>query len=441
MWNILTFMFSYLIPGLVILFALYLFIKERYLFSISFRNVFRNPRRSLITITAIAVGVIAIIVFGGYINSQFWGLRESTIRSQTGHFQIYKKGFNEFAVKKPYDYRLVDFKAVTELLQNDPIIGNAIEVIVPEVQFSGLISTGDNSTGFLGRGIDPDSDNIISSFDIMKNGMKLKGDEKGRAVLGAALATTLDAKIGDSLVLLVQTPTVGLNVLDVDIKGTSESFSTDYDKVLVKINITDAWDLMGEEYADKLTILLKKTNELDFVMKRIDQLIEENGLDIEYKTWKDLAQYYYSVVSLYEGIFSFVKWMICILIIIFISNTLFMSVMERVNETGTLRTIGTTKNLIIKSFIIESMIMGLMGGILGVVLAWLTGMGINSMNIPMPAPPGVSKELILSIRFDENTVPSVIFSLKLSLLTALAGSILPAMKSVKMGIAEALRHY
>jgi len=115
--------------------------------------------------------------------------------------------------------------------------------------------------------------------------------------------------------------------------------------------------------------------------------------------------------------------------------------MERVNETGTLRTIGTTKNLIIKSFIIESMIMGLMGGILGVALAWLTGMGINSMNIPMPAPPGVSKELILSIRFDENTVPSVIFSLKLSLLTALAGSILPAMKSVKMGIAEALRHY
>lgn len=420
---------------------IYLLVNDRYLLSISFRNVFRNPRRSLITILAVAVGVTAIIVFGGYINNQFWGLRESTIRSQTGHFQIYKKGYEEFAVKSPNEYRMENFREVEEILKKDSIIGEKIEVIVPEVTFSGLISTGNNSSSFLGRGIDPDSDNIMSSFDLMKTGIRLKSSDRGQAVIGHSLSEGLDVSAGDELILLVQTRNIGLNVLDIDIKGTTESFSIDYDKVIVKINISDAWDLMGEEYADKLTILLKNTRDLKIVSERLNQIMAETDINIEYKTWEDIAVYYKSVVNLYEGIFSFVKWMICILIVIFISNTLFMSVMERVGETGTLRTIGTKKIIIIKSFIIESIIMGTAGGVLGIVFSYITGNFINILGISIPAPPGVSQSIALSIRYDLHTLPSILFSINLSLLTACAGSVLPALKSVKMGIAEALRHY
>ena len=62
---------------------------------LAIRNVFRNRRRTLITVAAMAFGAAAIILFGGFVNFIYIGVRESTIRSQVGHIQLYRKGFSE----------------------------------------------------------------------------------------------------------------------------------------------------------------------------------------------------------------------------------------------------------------------------------------------------------------------------------------------------------
>ena len=105
--------------ALIVVYFIYIWIRNRYLLSVSFRNVFRNIRRSLITIIAISIGAISIIIFGGYINDMFYGLRESTIRSQIGHLQLYKKGFNDFGVVDPQKYKLHNFSEIIEVLQED----------------------------------------------------------------------------------------------------------------------------------------------------------------------------------------------------------------------------------------------------------------------------------------------------------------------------------
>ena len=61
---------------------------------LAIRNVFRNRRRTLITLSAMGLGAAAIIVFGGFVNYIYIGVRESTIRSQVGHIQLYRKGFS-----------------------------------------------------------------------------------------------------------------------------------------------------------------------------------------------------------------------------------------------------------------------------------------------------------------------------------------------------------
>ena len=61
---------------------------------LAIRNVFRNRRRTVITVAAMGFGAAAIIVFGGFVNSIYLGVRESTIRSQVGHIQLYRKGFS-----------------------------------------------------------------------------------------------------------------------------------------------------------------------------------------------------------------------------------------------------------------------------------------------------------------------------------------------------------
>jgi len=68
---------------------------------LALRNVFRNRRRTLITLAAMGFGAAAIIVFGGFVHSIYYGVRESTIRSQVGHIQIYRKGTPRRATSRP----------------------------------------------------------------------------------------------------------------------------------------------------------------------------------------------------------------------------------------------------------------------------------------------------------------------------------------------------
>lgn len=82
----------------VLLFLLCLALFDRYTPAIALRNVFRNVRRSTVTIIAIALGTAAVIVFGGFINDLYYGLRESTVRSQLGHLQLYREGFAEYGL-------------------------------------------------------------------------------------------------------------------------------------------------------------------------------------------------------------------------------------------------------------------------------------------------------------------------------------------------------
>src|SRR5213594_2738695 len=79
---------------------------------LAIRNVFRNRRRTLITVAAMGFGTAAIILFGGFVNSVYIGVRESTIRSQIGHIQLYRKGFSDKGNLAPFDYLIRDYAAL-----------------------------------------------------------------------------------------------------------------------------------------------------------------------------------------------------------------------------------------------------------------------------------------------------------------------------------------
>src|SRR2546430_3476769 len=80
--------------------------------SLPLGSVFRNRRRTLITLAAMGFGAAAIIVFGGFVNAIYFGVRESTIRSQIGHIQLYRRGFFEKGTLAPYDYLIRDYSSL-----------------------------------------------------------------------------------------------------------------------------------------------------------------------------------------------------------------------------------------------------------------------------------------------------------------------------------------
>ena len=112
---------------------------------IAFRNLFRNRRRSAITLIVIVMGAIGLILFGGYKARTFWGLRESTIRSRIGHLQVYARGYSSQESQKPLQYALENPDEIRRAVERDPRVQKTAE----EITVMGLVSNGDKSETFI----------------------------------------------------------------------------------------------------------------------------------------------------------------------------------------------------------------------------------------------------------------------------------------------------
>ena len=153
--------------------------------------------------------------------------------------------------------------------------------------------------------------------------------------------------------------------------------------------------------------------------------------------WCDLADFYNKTVVLFSRQVNVVKFIIGVIIVLTISNTQMMSVLERTREIGTSLAIGQRRRAVLRMFVAEGVLIGLIGGVLGVVLGYLFGHLISAVGIPMPPPPGMARGFLGEILI----VPELASeALILALVTTFLASVLPAFKASRMNIVDALRH-
>jgi putative ABC transport system permease protein len=189
------------------------------------RNVFRNRRRTLITLAAMGFGAAAIIVFGGFVHAIYWGVRESTIRSQVGHLQIYRQGYSEKGNVAPFDYLIADYPALRAELARLP----HVKTVTARLGFSGLVSTGDTTTAFVGAGVVPEGEVELSALAVVVEGNELAARDPRGVTLGVGLARAFGVKPGDDLTLLTTTKAGAINALAVKVRGIWESGEKAYD--------------------------------------------------------------------------------------------------------------------------------------------------------------------------------------------------------------------
>jgi putative ABC transport system permease protein len=404
---------------------------------LALRNIFRNKRRTLITFLAIISGSVAIIVFGGYVEYTYWGLREMVINTQYGHIQLYKKGYMEKGVSEPGKYLIKDPDSVEKAISVFPNI-KYMRMVSSRLSFSGLISTGEKTVACMGIGIDPEREKEMSYFDSILAGQQLASGMQEEVVIGGELMKALGAKVGDNVTILTNTVTGVINAADVQVVGVAQTGSKDYDNVFVKLPTKFVRRILNTESAEKILILLDKTEQVATVVPLIQKVINDKGLDLELQTWDKLADIYHQVVSLYEGIFDVMKIIICLIVFFSIANTMSMSIFERTKEIGTLRAIGTTRGGITKLFLMEGVLIGILGGILGILFGILAAQIINLYGgIEIAPPPGMTVSFITKILI----VPkALLYSFSLTLIVSTLSSLYPAIKASRLKIVDAI-HY
>jgi putative ABC transport system permease protein len=402
---------------------------------LAIRNVFRNRRRTLITLAAMGFGAAAIIVFGGFVNAIYWGVRESTIRSQVGHIQLYRKGFSEKGNLAPYDYLIRDYAALrAELLKIEHV-----KTVTARLGFSGLVSTGDTTTSFVGTGADPEGETDLSSLSVIVDGKDLTSRDPRGVILGIGLARAFGVKPGDDLTLLTTTKDGSINALAVKVRGLWESGEKAYDDRFLKAAIPEVQRLLDLENGEvqSVVLLLDSTDNTAAVRDRIERLIGERGLDLEMKTWEDLALRYHQVRELFGRIFAVLTLIVSIMVVFGITNTMTMAIFERTREIGTVMALGTRRRGVVSMFVLEGFALGALGGILGVILGIALAKIISAIGIQLPPPPGSTRGFAVQIF----VVPAVLAqAFQLSIITATLASLYPAWRAARLNVVEALRH-
>ena len=402
---------------------------------LAIRNVFRNRRRTLITLAAMGFGAAAIIVFGGFVHSIYFGVRESTIRSQIGHIQLYRRGYSEKGNLAPYDYLVRDYTALrAELAKIEHV-----KTVTARLGLSGLVSTGDTTTSFVGTGVDPDGETDLSSLAVIVDGRELVRRDPRGITLGVGLARAFGVKPGDDLTLLTTTKGGGINALAVKVRGVWESGEKAYDDRFLRLGLTEVQRLLDVENDEvqSVVLLLDKTENTQLVRAQIERLIRERGFDLEMKTWDDLALRYHQVRELFGRIFAVLTLIVSIMVVFGITNTMTMAIFERTREIGTIRALGTRRRGVITMFVLEGVSLGVLGGIAGVLLGIVLAKAISVAGIQLPPPPGSTRGFLVQIF----VVPEVLFqAFRLSIVTAVLASIYPAWRAARVDVVEALRH-
>lgn len=395
------------------------------------RNVLRNRRRSLMASGVVAVGAAAMAMTLGFMLATFFGLGESTIRADVGHIQISTPGSFDAetdiaqGLTPDQQARIADVLSQTE----------GVKFAMRRILFDGLTSKGDATVAIVGRGVEPVQEMRLSGiFAPITKGrlMNIEGTHF-EALIGNRLGDKLGWQPNELLTLVGTTENGAINAVDVLTTGAYTTGVPEKDARAVMVPLHVAAALLDTDNVSRVVVVLDDTAQTAAVLSRLQTALPE----LELRDWRDLDPFYRQVVTLYSNIFGILCGIIVLVVLLSVSNTMMMTVMERIREIGTFRAIGFSRAELRLGFSIEGALIGLMGALIGLCLAAAFSFAINLSGIEMPPAPGRTAPYPLIVFINGAVYAGV--ALVMVICGAL-GVVWPARKGAAMPIVEALGH-
>ena len=459
---------------------------------IAFRNIFRNTRRSATTLSTIAIGAAAVLVFGAYVTYIEYGVQTGAVQ-RTGHLQVFRNGYFTFGSAAPSSWGIDHYEAVLELLKEDPVLKALAAVVTPIQSLAGIVGNFDNNTSktFFGLGFVPSERDRMKEWNEYGTGSQglrrsgLKDDDLSRGITGVGLvrilglcdelhldhcppmppretteagASTAPVDIGElarrdraapaaangsepTVDLLAATAGGAPNVVSLRIARVELQPLKELDDNYVGMNLGLAQDLIygrGEHQVSGIVVQLHRTEDLKAARARLSALFKEHGLDLEVHDFTELNPQYNQIIGLFESIFSFISVIIGIVVLFTVTNAMGMSVVERTGEIGTTRAMGVRRRGIRRQFLTEGSLLGVLGASLGVLLAYVAAYGINHSSLSW-TPPGQAAAVPLRLYMTGAYALIALTWAGLVVVSALA-ALLPANRAARLAVVDALRH-
>jgi putative ABC transport system permease protein len=299
---------------------------------------------------------------------------------------------------------------------------------------NGLASSGEITVVFTGEAVDPEADKLISKV-LGVTGENLSGADASGVLLGTGLANSLGVKRGDRVSFIVSRPGGGINAVEGYVRGTFATGVKAHDDSAVRMPLTLGSQLLKLRGAHVWVVGLDATEHTDDTMAYLRARLPTDRFELA--SWRDLSDFYRKTVVLLSRQIYVVAVLIGVIIILGISNTLTMNVLERTGEIGTLMAMGTPRRVILQLFMLEGMLLGVIGGVGGLAIGFALAELVSYVGIPMPPPPGRNTGYSAQILV---TVPLGLAACGIAIVSTTLAGIYPAWKAASLPIVDALRH-
>lgn len=333
------------------------------LFSISWRNIWRNKVRSLVIIFSIALGIFAGVSATAFMKGLAEQRIQKVIKTELSYIQVHKTGFrqnSEFAGYMP------EADELAEEIRKVPHVTGVSERILLQA----MAATAETATGVMVYGVDVENEPKVTNISSkIIEGKYLVGISRNPVVIGKKLAEKLNAKIKSKIVITMQDTANNVVSGLFRVAGIFSTNNSVFDEshVFVKSGDIRSLTVLPDGTAHEIAINIDGNDNL----LTVEQAVEKIAGQQEVMDWQALSpemNYLTEAMDLYMYIFI----VIILLALLFgIINTMLMVVMERTKEIGMLMAIGMNKRRIFSMVVLESVLLSLVGGVVGIIIGAL----------------------------------------------------------------------
>ncbi len=397
-----------------------------------FKSMFRNSRRGFLTLASLVLAVAILISAESFMSWLLLATRDGGIWNWGAHIEVSQVGYRQKGAAYPQKY-LIEAPDIQKIKNIDP----QIIFVKPLLIVSGMVAYNGVTVPFVGYG----SDYIGFSELVLKKvprllGISLFTDSTFDVMLGEGLFNTLEASSGKPLVLMGKTKYGGFNAVEANIINKFTSPNADKDSLAIKAPIKLLQNLFLTDKVHKWQIYVDDVKETQRVLKKIKKNFSHIS-NLEYKSWDEINEFYTKTVELFGKQLGVLRILMVIVIILGIANLFMMNVLERTKEIGTLLALGFRRQKILKLFVYEGLLWGVLGAIFGVTVGIVICEIGTQVGIPMPPAPGMNHGFEAGLTW---TAQIIIRSSLICLFSTFIASLLPAWKASRQNITEALAY-
>ncbi len=330
--------------------------------TIAWRNLWRHQRRTLVILFALMLGIWSMVFMAALIRGSMEQHINKEILNLTGHVQIHAKGYRD---DPAVEHRFVPAPALTEALQQPPIIAAGARVRVPAV-----ISSERESAGVVLVGIDPAGELPLSFIgSAITAGRYLESPDESGVLLGRKLAERLETELGRRVVLMSQDSNNQIGDRGFRVVGIFDADPQAMETGYVFIGLTTAQHMLKiGDGVSEIAVMTPDRKHLDALVTRLRATAP--GLDVA--AWTETQP----LLVLTEKVNNVV--LIIWFVVVFAAmafglvNTLLMALFERTREFGLFLALGMAPRFILGQVLLESLMMLVISLVLGNLIAWMS---------------------------------------------------------------------